>query len=111
MGDRSLQSLESPVRLSSHHIRLSTMAPSASTTATVAEAKPATTYKLSGGQYKELSTTSFDKDTEEGNKGEPAAKVRNTQIVVVGKLETDACACIVPQILAHMESGSKVSSS
>ncbi|KFA73627.1 hypothetical protein S40288_02605 [Stachybotrys chartarum IBT 40288] len=53
------------------------MAPSATTTATVAEAKPAATYKLSVGQYKELSTSSFDKDTEEGNKGEPAAKYPN----------------------------------
>ena len=50
------------------------MAPSAvQTTSTETTFKP--TYKLHLGQYKEIDGTRVDRETEEGKRGEPAAKV------------------------------------
>jgi sulfonate dioxygenase len=49
------------------------MAPSAVETTT--ETTPQSTFKLHLGQYKEIEATRVDRETEEGKRGEPAAKV------------------------------------
>ena len=50
------------------------MAPSAVET-TATEAKPAHSYKIHLGPYKEIDTTRVDRESEEGRGGHKAAKV------------------------------------